>query len=97
VTERARSSPDPYQNAKDPEHWKKLKVTKPTFVGSGGGAEGKESKKERKARKRMLKKQQEKEEGMDKLSKKQKSKIRSKAMVGTFYSSSCWWENTDLL
>jgi hypothetical protein len=40
----------------------------------------------------MLKKQQEKEEGMDKLSKKQKSKIRSKAMVSTFYSSSCWWE-----
>jgi hypothetical protein len=52
---------------------------------SGGGAEGKESKKERKARKRMLKKQQEKEEGMDKLSKKQKSKIRSKAMVGTIF------------
>jgi hypothetical protein len=67
-------------------------VSETNIVVSGGGAEGKESKKERKARKRMLKKQQEKEEGMDKLSKKQKSKIRSKAMVGTFYSSSYWWE-----
>jgi hypothetical protein len=66
-------------------------VSETNTVVSGGGAEGKESKKERKARKRMLKKQQEKEEGMDKLSKKQKSKIRSKAMVGTFYSNSYWW------
>jgi hypothetical protein len=71
---------------------KKVKVSNTNIVVSGGGAEGKESKKERKARKRMLKKQQEKEEGMDKLSKKQKSKIRSKAMVGIFYSSSCWQE-----
>ena len=32
----------------------------------------------------MLKKQHEKDEGMDKLSRKQKSKIRSKAMVSSF-------------
>ncbi len=76
---------DPYQNVTDPEHWKKTKESETNIVVSGGGAEGKESKKERKARKRMLKKQQEKEEGMDKLSKKQKSKIRSKAMVGNYF------------
>ena len=44
-----------------------------------------ESKKERKARKRMEKKNREKQEGIDMLSTKQKSKIRSKAMVRYFF------------
>ena len=37
----------------------------------------------------MLKKQHEKDEGMDKLSRKQKSKIRSKAMVSSFKKKRC--------
>jgi len=51
-------------------------------------ASGKESKKERRARKKEDKKAREKAQGIEKLSAKQKSKIRSKAMVSSDSSDS---------
>jgi len=50
--------------------------------------DGKESKKERRVRKRLERKDKNKKEGLDMLSTKQKSKIRSKAMVSSDSSDS---------